>query len=158
MKRLGVDHGLARVGLAIADDESGLAHPLQTLAGKDHEALAKQVAARAGQEGASEIVVGLPLALDGSEGGAARRARKFADRVKALTALPVILWDERLTSAQAERALTEMAVRGARKREVVDQVAAALILQSYIDFVARKKELSWHGAAEPDDDPGSRAR
>ena len=81
----------------------------------------------------SAIVVGLPLRLDGSEGEAARLARWFADRVAALSKLKVVLWDERLTSVAAQRALRSAGVKAKDQRGSVDRVAAALLLQSYLD-------------------------
>lgn len=92
-----------------------------------------QIATQCEQLGVVQIVVGLPLRLDGSEGEAARRARRFADKLKARTGLAVAMWDERLTSRAAGRVLGEAGVRGSKRRQSVDPIAAALILQGYLD-------------------------
>jgi putative Holliday junction resolvase len=91
------------------------------------------IASHCEQLAVEQIVVGLPLRLDGSEGEAARRARRFADKLKARTGLAVVMWDERLTSRAAGRVLGEAGVRGAKRRQSVDPIAAALILQGYLD-------------------------
>ncbi len=79
------------------------------------------------------IVVGMPLDMDGTRGPRARMAGLFIDRVRGATRIPVIEWDERLTTVQAERVLIEGNMRRERRREVIDQVAAVIILQSYLD-------------------------
>ena len=94
---------------------------------------ARAVADEAIRHDVSTIVVGLPLRLDGTEGEAARLARWFAERVERLTKLPVALWDERLTSVAAQRALRSAGVKAKDQRGSVDRVAAALLLQSYLD-------------------------
>jgi putative Holliday junction resolvase len=81
----------------------------------------------------AQLVVGLPLRLDGTEGEAARRARRFAERLRTRTGLPVVLWDERMTTLAAGRVLREAGVRGVKQRKAIDSIAAALILQSYLD-------------------------
>jgi putative Holliday junction resolvase len=133
MRVLGVDPGVRRIGLAVADDEVGIASPHSTLDGGDTEKSARGLAAAAARLDVQKIVVGLALRLDGSVGEAARRAQQLADRLRALSGLEVVLWDERLTSKAAERALDAGGVRGRKRRKAVDPIAAALILQSYLD-------------------------
>lgn len=143
---LAVDPGLTRVGLALSDEGATLATGLTTLtAGK---ASAAGIAAVAEEQGAASIVVGLPRRLDGSEGEEARQARGLARELASLTNLPVILWDERLTSVMAERAMEATGSHRAprrragapvrrglvrARREAVDRTAAAILLQSYLD-------------------------
>lgn len=113
-----------------------LAMPHATLEVSGKPAVARRVARVVAAQEVSTVVVGLPLKLDGQEGEAARRARRFAESLGALPELggvEIVMWDERLTTAAAERSLRTGAVRGARQRQVVDQVAAALLLQSYLD-------------------------
>jgi putative holliday junction resolvase len=153
MNRLGVDPGERRIGLAVATDDVGIALPLRTVPGGAQAVALVAEAAREVEAG--EIVVGLPLRLDGSEGPSARRARGFGDAVGRRAGVPVVYWDERLTTWQAERALAEIGVRGARRKRAVDRNAAALILQSYID--ARRNEGDgdrWPKVGR-DDDPGA---
>jgi putative Holliday junction resolvase len=86
--------------------------------------------------------VGLPLNLDGSDGDAALRARRFAARLQELTAVEVVLWDERLSSQQAARALGDAGVRARKRRGLTDRVAAALVLQSYLDARTAERPTS----------------
>ena len=133
MRRLGIDHGERRVGLALSDEDGRIALPLETLERKDPKILLETIAALATREAVVEIVVGLPLNLDGTEGTSARRARRFSERLAEESGLPVVLWDERLTTAAAQRALAEGGVRASDQKRMVDQVAAAILLQSYLD-------------------------
>ncbi len=121
------------MGVALSDEDGQFAQPHATLARKDPVQLLDAVAALAAEHAVEEIVVGLPLHLDGREGASARRARRFAEHLGARTGLPVVMWDERLTTAAAQRVLTEAGVGGREGRQVVDRVAAALLLQSYLD-------------------------
>lgn len=161
MRRLGIDHGERRVGVALSDEDGRIAHPRDTLARTDPKALIVAVAELVEREGVEEIVVGLPLHLDGSEGASARRAKRFAELVGEATGRPVILWDERLTTAQADRALGEAGVKGRARRQVVDRVAAAVMLQSYLDS-KREGDGEWAAPeSAPDDaapDGGRRRR
>ena len=133
MRLLGVDPGARRIGLALSDPDGLIATPLSTLSAANPLLAARLVAAEAIRLQVEKIVLGLPLHLDGREGDAARRSRLMAERLRALTALPVVLWDERLTTVAADRALREGRVRGKKRKMLVDQVAAALLLQSYLD-------------------------
>lgn len=131
---LGVDYGESRVGLAVSDATGAIAMPLEVLDGKGSlEADAAAVADVARREKAEKIVVGLPRRLSGEEGVAAQRAAEFAHLLEVASGLPVVLWDERLTTAMAQRALIAADVSRAGRRSRVDKVAAALILQSYLD-------------------------
>ena len=122
------------MGVAVCDSAGTVATPVETLvrcgdAGRDRQAIADRV-----EEWEAEIVVvGLPVSLDGSEGPAARAARAEIDRLGQALAVPVVSYDERLTTVIAERRLMEQQVRGRARRDVVDQVAAAVMLQSWID-------------------------
>lgn len=133
--RLGVDVGEARVGVAVSDPAGVLAVPLTTLArdaqrDTDLAALARLAA----EHEAVEIVVGLPRSLSGAEGRAAGTARDYAARLaERVSPVRVRLHDERLTTVIATRTLTDRGVRGKRQRAVVDQAAAVLILQSWLD-------------------------
>lgn len=130
---LGLDVGNKRIGLAVSDPLGITAQGLETLHRRnkrlDFEALANVI-----QEfDVAQIVVGYPLRLSGAEGASAEKTQRFAENLRQRFQLPVHLWDERLTSAQANRLLreTEMSIR--RRSQVVDQVAAVLILQSWME-------------------------
>lgn len=133
MRVLAVDPGSKRVGVAVSDPSGTIAQALATVPAEPSETLAQRLASIAGEQEAGRIVVGLPLRLDGSEGPEAKSARSLADQLRRAARVPVELVDERLTTAQAERAMIEAGARRSRRRESVDQVAAALLLQSHLD-------------------------
>lgn len=139
MRRLGVDPGARRIGLALSDPELAIAYPYKTISHAGGDEGARLVADEIKSEAVVEVVVGLPLRLDGSEGEAARRARLFARQIEEASGVPVVMWDERLSTGQAQRALTEMGVRSRKGRQVVDQMAATLLLQSYLDARSHSK-------------------
>jgi putative Holliday junction resolvase len=130
---LGVDLGERRIGLALSDPLGITASPLAVLERTgDRAADHRAIVAAAVDAGAERIVVGLPLSLSGGEGPAARAVREEIDAIGAL-GLPVEAHDERLTTVTAERVLAAGGVRGRARRQRVDQVAAAVILQSWLD-------------------------
>ena len=138
---VGIDPGQARVGIAISDEERSIAFPRETVSARDGWAdAAARVRVALADDEVALLVVGLPLRLDGSEGEAARRARGFGEALRAELGIEVEFWDERLTTVAAERSLTEMGRRGAKRRDVVDQSAAAILLQGYLDA---KKGETW---------------
>jgi putative Holliday junction resolvase len=124
---VGVDYGLKRVGLAISDPSGSFALPWTTATHGVNE-VARLISERKGE--ISEIVVGLPLHLNGTESPLSRQARDFAAALHQLTGIPVHLWDERLSSKQAEKSLTGMTRK--QKSGRVDQAAATIILESYL--------------------------
>lgn len=138
MRVLAVDPGSKRVGLALSDPLGVTANPLPSLAAEPAETLGERVAAVAREREAERVVVGLPRRMDGSEGPEAAAARRLAGAIRSASRLPVSLYDERLTSAQAERALVAGDVSRKRRRQLSDQVAAALILRSYLDAEAAR--------------------
>jgi putative Holliday junction resolvase len=130
--RLGIDPGEARIGVSRCDPSGVLATPVETVPRGEGD-LAR-LRAVVEEEGAVEVVVGLPRSLSGREGPAAARARGFAlDLARALAPVPVRLFDERLTTITAESQLRERGRKGARRRAVVDQAAAVVILQQALD-------------------------
>ncbi len=133
MKIMAVDLGLVRTGLAISDPREMLASPIGTVEERDLERLAQRVAAEAVAQCAEMIVVGHPRNMDGSRGESAQRAEGFAAHLGELTGLPVELWDERMTTVSAIGYLNATDVRGKKRKQVVDTVAATIILQDYMD-------------------------
>jgi putative Holliday junction resolvase len=132
---LGIDHGEARIGLAISDELGMLAHPLETIVVKDIEPLAR-IAEVVGREKIATIVLGLPRNMDGSYGPAAEKVKAFAEKLRERTGCAVKMWDERLTSVAAQRSLHEAGRNVKSSRAVIDQVAAQLILQGWLDAQA----------------------
>ena len=141
MRRLGIDLGARRIGVAVHAEEGVPARPLETVEPSEPSQAVNAVVAVARREAAEGIVVGLPLNMDGSEGIKARAARTFAALLGRKTKLPVILWDERLTTVQAQRART---ASGRKGREGIDAEVAAILLQAYLD--SKAGALAW-----PDD-------
>ena len=140
MRRLGVDPGTRRIGLALSESDVQVAYPHKTIEQDDPEQAARLVAEEVRAAGIDEVVMGLPLRIDGTEGEAARLVRHFATLVQEQISIPVVLWDERLSTVAAERSLSESGIRGAKQRKVVDQAAATLLLQNYIDS---KRDGTW---------------
>lgn len=128
MIRIAFDLGARRVGVSLHDDDDVPARPQGTL--DVAERVLDDLVAAVAKHRADEVVVGLPLNLDGTDGPAAKRARRLAAALGRRVAAPVVLWDERLTTAQAERARR---ARGAKGRAGIDAEAAAILLQSYVD-------------------------
>ncbi len=133
MRVVGLDGGSRRVGVALSDELGVIAHPLTTLnRGSDTEFVDRLIKAL-GKVQPQMVVVGLPLRLDGTEGGAARKARHLASIVGQGLGVPTELWDERFTSVQAERVLKEAGLRRKKRKGITDRVAAAIMLQAYLD-------------------------
>lgn len=133
MRVLAVDPGAKRVGLAVSDPTGTIAQPLSTLPAEPADTLAERLAGVARQNDVKRIVVGLPLRMDGSHGPEARSAQELAAALRKASRLPVELVDERLTTAAAERSLIAGGVKRATRRQTVDRVAAALLLQTHLD-------------------------
>jgi putative Holliday junction resolvase len=134
-RALGIDTGDARIGLALSDELRMLAHPLESVpAGKGAlEGLASVVREKA----VDTLVVGLPKNMNGTKGPAAFKAEAFAESLRALAPeVKIVLWDERLTTVAAQRALHEAGRNTRQSRAVIDQVAAQLILQGWLDSQA----------------------
>ncbi|MFM8788694.1 MAG: Holliday junction resolvase RuvX [Chthoniobacterales bacterium] len=128
---MAVDLGSVRIGVAVSDELGMLAQPWKTLPGGD-KALDAVVSA-VGELKPSRVLVGLPRNMDGTYGPAAEHSRAFADQLRARIECAVDLWDERLTTVAAQRALQESGRKARDQRGVVDQVAAQILLQSWLD-------------------------
>ncbi|HZN54699.1 MAG TPA: Holliday junction resolvase RuvX [Candidatus Polarisedimenticolaceae bacterium] len=130
---LALDLGSVRVGLALSDPLRLTAQPAGYLARRELRRSLEPVLTIIRAQEVGTVVVGRPLLLSGEAGDAARDAEAFAARLRERAPCPVALWDERLTTVQAERALLEGDVRRAKRREVIDAAAAAILLQSWLD-------------------------
>jgi putative Holliday junction resolvase len=133
MRFMGIDPGSRRVGLALGDDETGLACPLKTLTRNDDPSLLRALLTELTAHEVESVVLGLPLRMNGLEGPEAKRARALAKAIAQYAKLPVALWDERLTTVSAERQLRAVGLRGDKKKSLIDQAAATVLLQSYLD-------------------------
>lgn len=131
MRYLAVDYGQKRTGLAICDAEEKIASPLTVLIGQNR--LIKQIVNIIQKERVDAVVVGLPLNMDGTEGPQAKNARDFANRLKKHIEVSICFHDERLSSFEAEKKLAAIKMTHRRKKKRIDAVAAAAILQAFID-------------------------
>ena len=130
---LGIDYGSVRIGLAVTDPERKFAFPLATYARRDRDKDAAYFRQTVEQEEIGALVVGLPVHLSGREGQKAAEARAFGQWLGEVTGLPVVLWDERFTSVEAEGFLLEAGLTNKRRKARRDRVAAQILLQSYLD-------------------------
>ncbi|MFZ1107999.1 MAG: Holliday junction resolvase RuvX [Rhodomicrobium sp.] len=130
---LGLDVGTKTIGLALSDVMRRIATPLETIMRKKFSLDAARLLELAKTHGAGGLVIGLPINLDGSEGPRAQSTRAFARNLGALAGVPMAFWDERLSTAAAERALLEADASRKRRAEVIDKMAAAYILQGALD-------------------------
>lgn len=135
-RALGIDHGDARIGLAVSDELGMLAHALETIHLREVADPIARIAEIVARDKIGQIVLGLPRNMDGTYGPASEKVRAFAEKLKAATPCPVKLWDERLTSVAAQRSLHEAGRTVKNSREVIDQVAAQMILQGWLDAQA----------------------
>jgi putative Holliday junction resolvase len=133
----GLDVGTKTLGLALSDVTRTIASGFTTLRRVKFASDARRLLELAHEQGVGGLVVGLPINLDGTEGPRAQATRAFARNLSGLTNLPILYWDERLTTAAAERALLEADLSRRRRAEVIDKVAATLILQSALDRLRR---------------------
>ncbi|MEZ5924689.1 MAG: Holliday junction resolvase RuvX [Hyphomicrobiaceae bacterium] len=130
---IGLDLGTKTIGLAISDSSLTIASPLLTIERSKFKADAAALLALAEENDAAGLVIGLPKNMDGSEGPRAQSTRAFVRNLSALTTLPIVYWDERLSTAAAERTLIEADTSRRRRAEVIDKMAAAYILQGLLD-------------------------
>jgi putative pre-16S rRNA nuclease len=134
---IGLDLGTKTIGVAASDPQRKLATGVETIARKGFTADARRVLTLAAERSAVGFVLGLPINMDGSEGPRAQSTRAFARNLGKLSELPIALWDERLSTAAVERELIAADVSRAKRAAVIDQHAAAFILQGALDRLAR---------------------
>ena len=132
----GLDLGTVTIGVAISDTRRQIATPIEVIRREKFTLDAARLLALLEQRGAAGIVLGLPLNMDGSSGPRVQSTQAFARNLEKLTAMPISYWDERLSTVAAERALLEADTSRKRRKEVIDQVAAGIILQGALDRMA----------------------
>jgi putative Holliday junction resolvase len=133
---LGLDLGSKTIGLAISDSGLAVASPLETIRRRKFTADAEALIALVAERSVGGLVLGLPKNMDGSEGPRAQSTRQFATNLLEKIDIPIALWDERLSTAEVERVLIDEADMTRKRRgEVVDKMAAAVILQNFLDFL-----------------------
>jgi len=134
---LGLDLGEKTIGIALSDTLLTVATPMETLKRGKFSADAAKIEKIAAEQGVGGLVVGLPLNMDGSDGPSAQSARAFARNFAARSAMPILLWDERLSTAAVTRTLIDADASRRRRGEVVDKMAAAYILQGVLERLRR---------------------
>jgi len=140
MKILSVDLGDVRTGLACCDRSEMLASPIGVIEEKNEKRLLEKVSSAAKEHGAEEIVVGYPKNMNNTIGPRAEKAELFAEKLRELARVPVMLWDERGTTVSAIGYLNETDTRGKKRKAIVDAVAAVIILESYLAYRRNKVE------------------
>ena len=133
MRILALDHGSKRIGVAVSDETKTIAQPLEFIPAEPFADFLERLKQLIREKEISLILIGLPRNMDGSYGPAALKVQTFIAVLKDAITVPIKTWDERLTSAQANRVLIQGGVRRAKRKEKVDKMAAAILLQSYLD-------------------------
>ncbi len=130
-----IDYGTVRIGVAISDERKIIAQPLKLIEAKrKHEETAKLIQQALSSYTIETIVLGLPLHLDGKESPMSQEVRQFAKVLESTLNIPVVLYDERLTSVMTERALIQGNVRREKRKQLIDSLSAAVLLQTYLDM------------------------
>jgi putative Holliday junction resolvase len=135
---LAFDFGQTRIGIAISDELQLLAHPLETISAKQKPAA--RIVEIVREKNVDHVVAGVPRQMNGQIGSAATEVLNFVEKLRALLPCPIVTWDERLTTVAAHRALRDAGKKTRQTRDYVDQVAAQMILQSYLDSRAANAE------------------
>lgn len=132
-KIMGIDYGDARTGVALSDLLCSIVGSTTVVPSRNTEKAIADIVRIAKDNQVGEIVVGLPRNMDGTEGPRAQLCREFAERLKEATGLPIVMWDERRTTVEAHNILSQHNYHGKKRKETVDAVAAALILEGYLN-------------------------
>jgi putative Holliday junction resolvase len=133
MRTLALDHGTKRMGIAISDELGMIAQPMEFIPAEPFAKFLERLQEIIREKQVEQLIVGMPRNMDGSYGPAATKVREFVAVLKESITMPIVFWDERLTSTQANRYLVQANVRREKRKEKVDQTAAAILLQSYLD-------------------------
>jgi putative holliday junction resolvase len=137
MRILALDHGTKRIGIALSDELKMIAQPLEYVAAEPFTNFITRLKEIIREKEVELILIGMPRNMDGSYGPAALKVQEFIAVLKDKVAIPIQTWDERLTSAQAQRFLIQGGVRRQERKEKVDKTAAAILLQSYLDSLVK---------------------
>lgn len=136
MRTLAIDHGTVRIGLAISDELGMIAQPLEFVLAEPADKFQARLKEVITEKQVELLLVGMPRNMDGTYGPAAIKVREFIEVLKTVVTVPIKTWDERLTSAQANRLLIQADVRRDQRKQKVDKMAAAILLQSYLDAIS----------------------
>ncbi|HEX7654326.1 MAG TPA: Holliday junction resolvase RuvX [Verrucomicrobiae bacterium] len=134
MRILALDHGTRRIGVAVSDETKTIAQPLEYIPAEPYADFLVRLKAIVVEKEVDFILIGMPRNMDGSYGPAAQKVDAFIGTLKNSLTIPIKTWDERLTSTMANRAMVQAGVRRDKRKENVDKMAAAILLQSYLDM------------------------
>lgn len=137
MRKMALDYGEVRIGVAFSDLLNIIANGYETYTRKDLDSDLKYLSDLAKEKEVDKIIVGLPINMDGTEGERAQATRAFGEKLSQVSGLPIYYLDERLTSVSAERMLIEADVRRENRKKVIDKISATIILQDYLDRFSR---------------------
>lgn len=151
---LALDHGTKRIGVALSDEMGWIAQPLETYERRSLEADVAYIRRLVDQHEVAEVVMGLPLRLSGRVGPEAEQVQMFIETLERALPVPVVAWDERLTTKAAEQFLIEGNVSRKKRKGAVDRVAAALLLQSYLEARTSHQTVGRVAGPLPDDRQG----
>lgn len=143
MNILGLDYGQKRIGVAKSDELNFMAHPIGFIPVKNEQDAIASIKELIAEHRIQKVVVGLPITLKGETGPQAEKVKSFVEKLRSQIHCPVMTWDERLTTAQAERALLEQDMSRSKRKVKRDAIAAEIMLQSYLDF-SKQKDISKH--------------
>jgi len=135
MRILALDHGSKRIGVAVSDETKTIAQPLEYILAAPFADFLARLKKILGEKEVDLVLIGLPRNMDGSHGPAAQKVEAFVAVLKTAITVPIKMWDERLTSTMANRILIQVNVRRDKRKEKVDKMAAAILLQSYLDGI-----------------------
>jgi putative holliday junction resolvase len=133
MRFLGLDYGSKRIGVALSDPDGTMAFPIETIQVKPDGSHIKDIKAIIDAYQVAKLVVGLPYNMDGSIGDRAREVMRWGGQIEELLGIPVIFWDERLSTSEAHDMLIGINVKGRKRKSIVDKIAASIILKGYLD-------------------------
>lgn len=133
MRTLALDHGTVRIGVACSDELGMIATPLEFIPAQPQDKFLERLKVLLAERKVERLIVGMPRNMDGSYGEASAKVKVFVEWLKSSVTIPVRTWDERLTSAQANRQMIQAGVRRSGRKEKVDAAAAAILLQSFLD-------------------------
>lgn len=141
MVMMGLDVGDVRIGVAFTDKLLLTAHPYGVIQREEDETAIEEISRLAREKKVDRIVVGIPYTLRGEIGVQGDKVRRFIELLRQKVEVPVVEWDERMTTAAADRLLRELEMPGRKRRKLLDQLSAALILQSYLDMLKNRGEI-----------------
>ena len=136
---IGLDLGTKRIGVSICDENQSIATPFKTLIKKDTKQFINEIKEIVDENDVKAIIIGNPINMDGSIGAKSQSSRSFIRNLSKELNIPILLWDERLTTVSAERSLLEADISRKKRQQIIDKIAASIILQNFLDYLNTKQ-------------------